>query len=231
MTFPTPPLNNIDLHDTLEPTIHEQYVYNALIVGPVLDKTQDNWEEWSRNIRNHLWLVHLGAHIRMSEPEPILPPQSMVVRNWEIHDRAVRAFIRRNCAQAERALLDDIETARECWELLEGRHLAEDPVRQTGLILGALAVRIPRDKEQVTKARQIRNDIRRAFRMVGGVEEAIINAVLLRALDSGHDHTRTLIQWDMVAATKLRSFDSQQIVDHLQRDLQSLLRDEGNKQR
>ncbi|KAF8166156.1 hypothetical protein BJ912DRAFT_934718 [Pholiota molesta] len=220
--MPTPALDDIDLNDILEPTIYEQYVYNAFIIGPVLDKTRDNWEEWKRNICDHLCLSHLEAHIRTTAPDPILSPQSLAVRNWGINNRAVRAFIRRNCAQVERDLLDNIETARECWELLEARHLAEDPVRKTGLILGALAIRITRDKEQVTKARQIHNDIRRAFRMAGGVEEAIINAVLLRALDSGHDHTRTHIQWDMVAATELKPFESQQIVDYLQRDLQSL---------
>lgn len=198
MTVPTSSsesLSGVDPNDALKPIVAKKRI-NFTFSGDALDKSKGNWKTWSAHIRDDLDMTGLGAHIK--DPAKYPPPDQAVhptaFRNWEMNDCAARAYINRNCAQVERDLLDNIVTARKCWEALEALHLAEGPVRQTNLIQGALAMRIPRDKDQVSIAREMREDIRRAFRMPGGIsEETLVNISFLMGLGPGHEHTRAII--------------------------------------
>ncbi|KAF8958398.1 hypothetical protein BDZ97DRAFT_1762165 [Flammula alnicola] len=137
--------------------------------------------------------------------------------------------MKRNCTTVESDILENLATARECWKALQTLHLDEGPIKQVNLIQNALAQRVARDKEQVTKVRQVREDIRRAFRMPGGItEETFVNITCLIVLGAGHDHLRAMIQRDMQAATSTNPFLSEQIISYLEQDLQLL---EGDEQR
>jgi hypothetical protein len=127
----------------------------------------------------------------------------------------------------ESELLDYIDTAYECFKALEKYHLNESPVKQVNLIQNALAQRVARDKDQLINCSKMREDIRRAFRMPGGItEETFIKITLLIVLGSGHEHMHPMIQRDMQAATKDTPFLSNQIMSYLDQDLQLLLGDE-----
>ncbi|KAF8183684.1 hypothetical protein BJ912DRAFT_853453, partial [Pholiota molesta] len=178
------PSSVVDPNDAVKPIVAEKRI-NFTFNGDALDKTKANWKAWSAHIRDDLDMSGLGTHIK--DPSKYPPPDKTVhptaFRNWETNDCAARAYINRNCAQVERDLLEDIISARKCWETLEALHLAEGPVRQANLIQGALATRIPHDKDQVTIARKVREDIRRAFRMPGGIsEETLVNIAFLMGL-------------------------------------------------
>jgi hypothetical protein len=231
-TAASSPSSVVDPNDAVKPIVAEKRI-NFTFSGDALDKTKANWKTWSAHIRDDLDMSGLGTHIK--DPSKYPPPNDTVhptaFRNWETNDCAARAYINRNCAQVERDLLEDIVSARKCWETLEALHLAEGPVRQANLIQGALATRIPRDKDQVTIARKVREDIRRAFRMPGGIsEETLVNIAFLMALGPGHEHTRAIIQRDMQAATKDKPFDSERALDYLEQDLQLLLGDQNRPQ-
>ena len=136
-------------------------------------------------------------------------------------------YIRLNCAPVECELLDDIDTTYKCFKALETYHLDEGPVKQVNLIQNALAQRVAHDKDQVSNCWKIREDIRRAFDMPGGImAETFINITLLIVLGCGHEHLHAMIQHDMQAATAGVPFKSEQIMLYLEQDLQLLLGDE-----
>ncbi|KAF8965616.1 hypothetical protein BDZ97DRAFT_1918168 [Flammula alnicola] len=219
-----------DPNDAIKPYITTQRI-SFTFTGDALDKTVGNWKIWSSNIRDDLDMSGLGSHIDdaplSTPPDAATHPNAF--RNWTTNDRAARAYMKRNCATVESDILENLATARECWKALQTLHLDEGPIKQVNLIQNALAQRIARDKEQVTKVRQVRKDIRRAFRMPGGItEEMFVNITCLIVLGAGHDHLRTMIQRDMQAATSTNPFLSEQIISYLEQDLQLL---EGDEQR
>ena len=200
--------------------------------GDPLDKTVGNWKVWSSKIRDNLAICGLASHIKelktgTTRPIPDATTHPVAHDNWNTNDAMARAYIRLNCATIESELLNDIESAYECYKALETYHLNEGPVKQVNLIQNALAQCVARDKDQLTNCRKIREDIRRAFRMPGGItEETFINITLLIVLGAGHKHMRAMIQRDMQAATKESAFTSEQIMTYLEQDLQLLLGDE-----
>src|SRR5271168_817502 len=144
-------------------------------------------------------MMALGSHIdarRCSPPSEAIRPTSY--DNWLSNDLAVRSFLAKGCTDLERELFQSIATARKCWEALEAVHLAEGPVKQMELIRNAFNSRVARDKDQVVKARQIVEDIQRAFDMPGGLSRDVFVCItLLTVLSDGHDHTRSIILRDM----------------------------------
>jgi len=200
--------------------------------GDPLDKTAGNWKVWSSKICDNLAICGLGAHIKEIKKgtRPIPDPKTHPVAydNWTTNDGMACAYIRLNCAIIESKLLDDIESAYDCYKALEKYHLNEGPVKQVNLIQNALAQHIACDKDQLSNYRKIREDIRHAFRMPGGItEETFINITLLIVLSAGHEHIRAMIQRDMQAATTEAPFLSEQVMAYLDQDLQLLL---GNEQ-
>ncbi|KAF8806708.1 hypothetical protein BYT27DRAFT_7028518, partial [Phlegmacium glaucopus] len=112
------------------------------------------------------------------------------------------------------------------WEALKAAHLAEGPVKQMELIRTAFTARIPRDKDQDSKVRQITEDISRAFDMPGGLsKDTLICIALLSALSDGHDHLRAIIQRDLQNATIDRPFLPHHIASYIASDTQLLLGD------
>ncbi|KAF8974781.1 hypothetical protein BDZ97DRAFT_1751500 [Flammula alnicola] len=217
-----------DPNNAIKPYIAAQRI-SFTFNGDTLDKTIGNWKAWSSNIRDDLDMSGLGSHIDnvplSTPPDAATHPNAF--RNWTTNDRAARAYMKRNCATVENDLLENVTTARECWKVLQTLHLDEGPIKQVNLIQNVLAQRVTRDKEQVTKVRQVREDIRRAFRMPGGItEETFINITCLIVLGAGHDHLRAMIQRDMQAATSTNPFLSDQIISYLEQDLQLLEGDE-----
>ncbi|KAF4610275.1 hypothetical protein D9613_010539 [Agrocybe pediades] len=197
-----------------------------------LDMEQSNWESWSIAIRADLDTVELGSHItddplKLSVPPP---PSSHPIsyRNWQNNDRAVRGYIISNISFADCELIEGLSTARECWEKLRTHHVDERPIRQVNLIQKALATRIIRDGNQLSKARQIREDIRRAYRMPRGItEDILIQIAILNALVPGaHDLTHAFILRDILASTTSALYTSDKILQLIEQDLQLFLWDE-----
>jgi transposase InsO family protein len=217
--------------DTLKPSIT---IVNHIgkYAGAVLDKTKGNWLEWSEAILDELELANLSDHI-LEKPLVLRPPattQPVAHLNWGINDRSVRAYIRKTCAKVERQGLTKLESARDYWKFLERLHLAEGPVRQANLIQGAFSARIPRDKDQVTKTRQIQEDIFRAFDMPGGItRDSVAGVAILMALAAGgHDHTCMIIQRDLQDATTDKPYESDRMIKYVEQDLQLLLGVQSN---
>ena len=193
--------------------------------GDPLDRTRGNWIDWSTAIQFDLALMALSHHInprRHTAPDEFTRPTSF--DNWLTNDLAVRAFIAKNCVKAERDLFVGLDTARAYWEALENVHLAEGPVKQMDLIRGSFSTPIPRNKEQLTIARRIDEDIRRAFDMPGGLSKDTFSCIMiLTMLGEGQDHTRAIILRDMQNATATRPFLPRHIFSYLESDTQLLL--------
>ena len=99
-----------------------------------------------------------------------------------------------NCATVESELLNDIESAYDCYKALEKYHLNEGLVKQVNLIQNALAQHVAHNKDQLSNCWKIHEDICHAFWMLGGItEETFINITLLIILWCGHEHMRTMI--------------------------------------
>ncbi|KAF8798816.1 hypothetical protein BYT27DRAFT_7122570, partial [Phlegmacium glaucopus] len=131
-----------------------------------------------------------------------------------------------NCSEIEQEFLEKYPSALRCWEALQKAHLAEGPVKQMDLIRTAFTTRIPRDKDQDAKVRQITEDIRRAFDMPGGLSRDTLTCIaLLSALGDGHDHLRAIIQRDLQNATKDKPFLPHHICSYIASDTQLLLGD------
>jgi hypothetical protein len=221
----------VDPSDAIRPRVALARI-STNFTGDPLDKTVGNWKTWSSKIRDNLAICGLGGHIKElkggeKRPIPDSLTQPVTHDNWTTNDAIACAYIRLNCATIESELLDDVESAYECWKALENYHLNEGPVKQVNLIQNALSQRVARDKDQLTNCRKIREDIHHAFRMPGSItEETFINITLLIVLGSGHEHMRAMIQRDMQAATKETPFLSDHILLYLEQDLQLLLGDE-----
>ncbi|KAF8797537.1 hypothetical protein BYT27DRAFT_7022093, partial [Phlegmacium glaucopus] len=115
------------------------------------------------------------------------------------------------------------------WEKLESYHLEEGPIKQANLIQSALTTRIDHDDQMMVKVRQLRDDLRRAFRMQGGInKETFISIIVLQALGAGLDHSRAIIQRDLRASTISSPYTVDNLVDFLEQEYQMLM---GDKQR
>ena len=219
----TPSPSNVDPSDCVRPRIALARI-STTFNGDPLDKTVGNWKVWSSKMKDHLAICGLGGHIKekRSIPDPAIYP--VANENWKTNDAMARAYIRINCATIESELLDDIDSAYACFKALETYHL---DVKQVNLIQNALAQRVARDKDQVANCRKIREDIRRAFHMPGGItEDTFVTITLLIVLGNGHEHIRAIFQQDMQAATEATPFKSDRILAYLEQDLQLLLIDE-----
>jgi len=221
---------SVDPNNVLRPRITVACI-STNFSGDPLNKTVGNWKVWSSMIRDNLAMCGLGNYIKdLPKDSTIIldaAVQPIAFDNWTTNDGMARAYIRLNCTPVEHELLDDIDTAYKCFKALETYHLDEGPVKQVNLIQNALAQRVARDKDQVSNCRKIREDIRRAFDMPGGImAETFINITLLIILGCGHEHLRAMIQRDMQAATAGVPFKSEQIMLYLEQDLQLLLGDE-----
>jgi len=220
----------VDPSDTIHPRVTLARI-STNFSGDPLDKTVGNWKTWSSKIHDNLAICGLGNHIKEIKAGSTIildaNVQPIAHDNWNTNDGMAQAYIRLNCATVESELLDDVMTTYECFKTLEKYHPNEGPVKQVNLIQNALAQRVARDKDQVSNCRKIRENIRRAFRMPGGItEEAFINITLLIVLGCGHEHMRAMIQHDMQAATDTTPFLSEQVMLYLEQDLQLLLGDE-----
>ncbi|KAF9471718.1 hypothetical protein BDN70DRAFT_938746 [Pholiota conissans] len=226
---PDPPVT-VDPNDALKPVVSEKRI-TFTFTGDKLDKTKANWKDWSSHIREDLEMLGLGIHLldRSEYPAPNRFIQPIAYRNWGMNDRAVRAFIMRNCAQAEHDLLEGIPTALECWLKLELLHIIQGPIRQVSIIENALNTRVPRAKTQHKKLREIRDDLRRAFRMPGGIhEESFITMIMLRTLGPGHETTRAIIQSLIRAATASAPFTSDDFLAYAEHDFELVEQEEGS---
>jgi len=216
----TPSPSNVDSRDSVRPRVALARI-STTFNGDPLDKTVGNWKVWSSKMKNNLAICGLEGHIKekRSIPDPAIHP--VANGNWQTNDAMARAYIRINCATIESELLDDIDSASACFKALETYHL---DVKQVNLIQNA---RVARDKDQVANCRKIREDIRRAFRLPGGItEDTFVNIALLIVLGNGHEHIRAIFQRDMQAATEAAPFKSDRILAYLEQDLQLLLVDE-----
>jgi hypothetical protein len=216
----------IDPTDLTKPIVQIRTI-SAHFAGEALDRTKSNWKKWSISMRQSLSVSALGHHIdatRNRIPDESVRPTSY--DNWFTNDLAVRVFIEMNCSEIEQEFLEKYPSALGCWNALQKAHLAEGPVKQMDLIRTAFTTRIPRDKDQDARVRQIMEDIRRAFDMPGGLSRDTLTCIaLLSALGEGHDHLRAIIQWDIQNATDDKSFLPHHICSYITSDTQLLLGD------
>ena len=210
--------------NTSGPTVRIRSI-TTIFSGDPLDRTQGNWIDWSTTIQFDLALMALSHHI---DPHRHIPPDEITrpvsYDNWLTNDLAVRAFVAKNCVKTERELFIGLTTARAYWAALEVVHLAEGPVKQMDLIRGSFSTPIPRNKEQLTIARRIDEDIRRAFDMPGGLSKDTFSCIMIfTMLGDGQDHTRAIILRDMQNATAEKPFLPRHIFIYLESDTQLLL--------
>ena len=218
---PTP---NLAADDASGPIVRIRSI-SITFSGDPLDRTRGNWIDWSTAIQFDLALMALSNHIdsrRHIPPDESTRPTSY--DNWLTNDLAVRAFLAKNCVKTERELFVGLDSARAYWRALEAVHLAEGPVKQMDLIRGSFSTPIPRNKEQLTIARRIDEDIRRAFDMPGGLSKDTFSCIMiLTMLGEGQDHTRAIILRDMQSATADKPFLPRHIFSYLESDTQLLL--------
>ncbi|TFK70760.1 hypothetical protein BDN72DRAFT_958600 [Pluteus cervinus] len=178
--------------DANKPTITEKYIPTSSFEGEKLSKSSGNWKSWSNQVQDYLDMRGLGEHIsatRCKPPDKKLYPVAYKI--WTNNDIVVRGYMRHNINDHEQELISGDISALQCWTLLQKHHEDEGRIKQVNLILGALNTRIPRDEMMVDTARKIREDIRRAFRMPGGLsEETFVCIMLLNALSVGHVNSR-----------------------------------------
>ncbi|KAF8810845.1 hypothetical protein BYT27DRAFT_7090910, partial [Phlegmacium glaucopus] len=175
-------------------------------------------------------MAGLGSHLTDDiSKAPPLDLQPNAHRNWVSNDRSVRGFLRSSLSPTERDLVSTLTSAKETWEKLESYHLEEGPIKQANLIQSTLTTRIDRDDQMMAKIRKLRDDLRRAFRMQGGInEETFISIIILQALGTGLDHSRAIIQRDLRASTISSPYTVDNLVDFLDQEYQMLM---GDKQR
>lgn len=223
---PSPPAVTVDLNDSVCPRVSLVCIGTTFNGNP-LDKTVGNWKAWSIKMRNNLAIFGLGNYIQEGTSAPDAAIYPIANENWRTNDAMVRGFIAESCATVESELIEKAKSAYECFTALQTYHLNKRPVKQVNLIQNALSQRVARDKDQVVNCRKVREDIRRAFRMPGGITEDIfVNITLLIILGNGHEHVRAMIQRDMQAATKENPFSSDRVMAYLEQDLQLLIGDE-----
>ncbi|KAJ3512330.1 hypothetical protein NLJ89_g3585 [Agrocybe chaxingu] len=230
--FPHPPMageqkpsSMADPNDATKPTVIERSV-NLKYRGDKLDRAKSNWQTWSRDIEDELNISGLGSYLESEPPSSTLYPNAH--RNWTTNDRAARGFLRRHCEVAERELIENLKSAKECWTALQTYHKAEGPIAQVNLIQRALNTRISRSDDMVTKARSIREDIRKAFSMPGGITEDTFTCIaVLNALDSGFDTGRSIITREMRQAPTEKPYTADRLIAYLGEELTIL---QGEKQ-
>ncbi|TFK70039.1 hypothetical protein BDN72DRAFT_767054, partial [Pluteus cervinus] len=212
-----------------KPNITEKFISASSFTGDKLSKSVGNWKAWSNRVGDSLDMRGLGSHIDGTGKPPDKTLYPLALATWTHNDKVVRGYIRHNIDDHERELVEGDLSALQCWDTLKKHHEDEGPIKQVNLIQGALNTRIPRDETMVDTARRIREDIRRAFKMPGGIsEETFICIALLNALATGHDHSRAIIQRDMQNATKEKPYLSDTLIQLLTQDHQLIL---GDKQR
>ncbi|KAF8816943.1 hypothetical protein BYT27DRAFT_7076152, partial [Phlegmacium glaucopus] len=216
----------VDPTNATKPIVHIRSI-SAHFSGEKLDRTKANWKKWSTTMRQSLNVSALGHHIdpaRNRPPDELTRPTSY--DNWLTNDLAVRAFLEMHCSDFEQEFIEKYSTALDCWEALKAAHLAEGPVKQMELICTAFTTRIPCNKDQDAKVRQITEDISRAFDMPGGLsKDTLICIALLSALSDGHEHLRAIIQRDLQNATIDKPFLPHHIASYIASDTQLLLGD------
>ncbi|KAF8800456.1 hypothetical protein BYT27DRAFT_7216956 [Phlegmacium glaucopus] len=228
MTDPSPVAGDlITITDATKPTVSKETV-SFTFKGERLDKDKGNWKTWSTEVLDLLDMAGLGSYLTDgAETAPPVLTQLNAHRNWVTNDRSVRGFLRSSISATERDLVSSLPGAKETWHKLESYHLEEGPIKQANQ--NALTVRIDRDDQMMTKVRGLRDDLRRAFHMQGGInEDTFVTIVALQALSTGLGHSRAIIQRDFRASTPTSPYTVDNLIDFLEQEYQMFL---GDKQR
>jgi Reverse transcriptase (RNA-dependent DNA polymerase)/GAG-pre-integrase domain len=221
---------SLALADATRPIVEKETIKTPF-KGDKLDKEKGNWTAWRREMQTFLDMIGLSPHlvddISTAAPSPTIQPNAH--RNYLSNDRTVRGYIKSAVEKTEFELIDQLTTAKAYWDALSTYHLDEGPIKQANLIQGALTMRITRDAQMMSKLRQLRDDIFRAFDMPGGIDkETFVCILALQAFGTGLEHSRAIIQRDMRAATTSSPYTSENLIKFMEQEYQML---QGDLQR
>ena len=165
--------------DTTKPIV-EREIIRSIFKSDKLDKEKGNWTQWRREIQMYLDMVDLGSHlthdISTTAPSPTLQPNAY--HNHSANNRSVCGYIKSAVAKMEFKLIDNLTTAKTCWDALSIYHLDEGPIKQASLFQSALATRIGRDTQIMVKLRQLHDDVYRAVDMPGGINKDTLFCII-----------------------------------------------------
>jgi Reverse transcriptase (RNA-dependent DNA polymerase)/GAG-pre-integrase domain/gag-polypeptide of LTR copia-type len=219
--------NSLTLSDATRPVVEKETIKSAF-KSDKLDKDKGNWTAWRREIQTFLDMIGLSPHLTddISTAAPPLSLQPNAHRNYLSNDRSVRGYIKSAVAKTEFELIDNLSTAKDCWNALSTYHLDEGPIKQANLIQEALTTRITRDDQMMVKLRKLRDDITRAFDMPGGINKETFTCILaLQSLGAGLEHSRAIIQRDMRAATASSPYTADNLIKFMEQEYQMLVGD------
>jgi Reverse transcriptase (RNA-dependent DNA polymerase)/GAG-pre-integrase domain len=219
----------LTLADAARPIVDKETIKTPF-KGDKLDKEKGNWTIWRREIQTFLDMIGLSSHLVDDLSKgPSQSSQPNAYRNYLSNDRTVRGYIKSAVEKTEFELIDSLGTAKAYWDALSTYHLDEGPIKQANLIQSALTIRISRDSQMMSKLRQLRDDIFRAFDMPGGIDkETFVCILALQAFGAGLEHSRAIIQRDMRAATTSSPYTSENLIKFMEQEYQML---QGDLQR